>query len=272
MKNLKSLFPLAALVLVGCTKEVESVQTIQDIAVVEAYLEPNEPIQVKLSKLLPYTEEEYAESLIIDTAQVYITHNGTTVQLQPSLTQPGVYLDTVTQLAGEAGHSYSLQFMYNNQEVSATTTIPNEPLNGSLSTNVLEIDTDVVGPGVSLTPVTVSWSNASNEYHMVMVEYMESNYAPINEGLPEEDYYKFAKITTEPVVGNSYDLNTRRHLAFFGTYRIKIYRLNEEYVNLYENISQSSLNLTAPATNVVNGLGIFTGMSYTTVYLEVEEM
>jgi len=61
-------------------------------------------------------------------------------------------------------------------------------------------------------------------------------------------------------------------LAFFGNYKIIIYKVNEEYVNLHENISQSSLNLTEALTNIENGLGIFTGINSTTLTLEVAKI
>ncbi|RLD82470.1 MAG: hypothetical protein DRJ10_05030, partial [Bacteroidetes bacterium] len=82
----------------------------------------------------------------------------------------------------------------------------------------------------------------------------------------------FRKFSAEPIDGDAYDLNTRRQLVFFGNYRLILYKVNQEYVNLYENISQSTLNLTEPLTNIDNGLGIFTGINSDTLSLQVREL
>jgi hypothetical protein len=69
------------------------------------------------------------------------------------------------------------------------------------------------------------------------------------------------RFRSEPFIGNSYIINSRT-LEKYGKHTIKIYSVNEEYANLYENRSQDSRNLSEPVTNIKNGLGIFTAFSY----------
>jgi hypothetical protein len=48
-----------------------------------------------------------------------------------------------------------------------------------------------------------------------------------------------------------------------------LFKVNSEYNNLYNNRGQSSLNLTNPPTNIINGFGIFTAMNADTVGVKV---
>jgi hypothetical protein len=73
-----------------------------------------------------------------------------------------------------------------------------------------------------------------------------------------------------PFRRNEYTLNATT-LEKYGQHRVKIYRVNQEYADLYENRNQDSRNLTEPITNVVNGLGIFTAFSYADVYFDVKK-
>ena len=156
--------------------------------------------------------------------------------------------------------------------MTSSTTIPTRPTNPRLSTSVLHIDPYVRGPGSLLEPMTVTWTNPDNTYHLIVLEYLNGTYTPIGENLDPESYADFRKVSTEPILGTSFDLDTRQHLVFFGTYRINIYKINDEYVNLYENVSQSTLNLTEALTNIENGLGIFTGINSASLTLYVQSL
>lgn len=267
----RTIYPiiLALLTINACTKENIVSNTDFDIPVVEAFLEPEQEILVKLSKMLPFTDDEYTEALSIDTAKVYINHNGVDYLLIPQSSVPGNYVNADSNLKIIPSNSYNISFNYNGKMVSANTTIPAKPVNTNLSSNTFWVDTNVMGPGSSTNPITIYWDNPDNNYHLAVIEYLESVYNPIQSNLSSDNFETFRRVSTSPVLETSFDLNTREHLAFFGSYRIIIYKVNEEYVNLYENISQSSLNLTEPLTNIDNGVGIFTGINSDTLLLQV---
>lgn len=257
----------------SCTKEDATNNDVTDVAVVQSYIEPNNPIRVKLTKMLPFVEGGNTGVQTIDDAQVFIEHNGTSFLLSPIANKHGQYecLDNNLQII--ASETYKLSFDYNDYTVMAITSIPTKPENTSLSTSVYYIDPNATGPGSSAPdPMLVNWSNPDNEYHLVVVEYLESTYSPINANLDPALYDQFRKVSTDPINDNSTNLTTRQHLLFFGNYRIIIYKINEEYVNLYENISQSTLNMTEPTTNVENGVGIFSGMNSDTLFLKVKSL
>ena len=259
-------------ILNACTKEIITIDDDSDVPVVEAFLEPGKEVSVKLSKMLPFSEDEYTGSLTIDTAEVYINYNGTDYLLTPVSDEPGKYVSLDSALTATAGGSYNLYFSYNGYTITSTTSIPSQPVNVGLSSTTLRIDPTVMGPGSIQDPMTITWENPDNTYYLIVVEYLESTYDPINENMNLENFDQFQKVSTDPVSVNSYNLDTRQHLVFFGSYKVIIYKVNEEYVNLYENVSQSSLNLTEPLTNIENGLGIFTGINSDTLFLEVKEI
>jgi len=260
------------IILSGCTKEVITGDSNIDVPVVEAFLEPGKNISVQLSKMIPFIEGGSTGSFNLESEELHIDYNGTDYLLSPVAGKPGEYRSSDTNLVAVTGGLYNLFFDYNGIKVTSTTSIPSPPTNIGLSSTILEVDPDVVGPNATVDPMIVSWDNPDNAYHVIIVEYMESIYDPISVNLSSDSFSKFKKIATEPILDNTYELNTRQHLVFFGTYSITIYKVQEEYVNLYENIGQSSLNLTEPLTNIINGLGIFTGINSDTLNLETIEI
>src|SRR5690606_21746760 len=57
----------------------------------------------------------------------------------------------------------------------------------------------------------------------------------------------------------------------FGRHQIRVYKVNTEYVDLFTSFNQDSRTQAEPLTNVVNGLGVFTAVNYTTVDLYVTD-
>jgi hypothetical protein len=55
----------------------------------------------------------------------------------------------------------------------------------------------------------------------------------------------------------------------YGRHRAKIYRVNQEYADLYESREQDSRNLNEPLTNVKNGLGVFTAVTCDSIFFKV---
>ena len=76
-------------------------------------------------------------------------------------------------------------------------------------------------------------------------------------------------IISEPQISSFYAIFPRREFSHYGTHQIIVYRVNPEYAALYERSGNSTLSLEEPPTNIENGLGIFTGASSDTLYLEV---
>jgi len=273
MKNFIYLL-LIAVTLFSCEKEDLSINNdTTDVPVVQSYLEPGNSIKVKLTKMLPFVEGGNTGLESIDSATVYINHKGEDYLLSHIPNSLGEYESLDTNLQIIANDSYKIHFNYNDFVVSASTVIPVKPDNVLVSPTIYYIDPDATGPGsVTQDPVIVSWDNPDNSYYIVITEYLETDFNPINPNLEESTFESFRINSTDPINDNPINLTTIRTLVFFGNYRVIVYNINEEYVNLYENISQSTLNLTEPLTNIDNGLGIFTGINSDTLSLQVREL
>lgn len=103
--------------------------------------------------------------------------------------------------------------------------------------------------------------------HYIVVDNIENNPESIFVDLPFERNFNFI---TEPTSSDVFLLQPRI-LEQYGTHRVVLYRVNQEYVDLYENREQDSRNLTEPLTNVENGLGVFTAFNSDTLYFEVRK-
>ncbi len=76
------------------------------------------------------------------------------------------------------------------------------------------------------------------------------------------------QMVTRPVNDDFYEISPRE-LTHFGTHRVIVFSVNEEYVNLYETQEQDTRKLNEPFSNIENGLGIFASFSSDTLYFEV---
>ena len=206
---------LLFIVLNACTDEIVSPGNEVDMPVVEAFLKPGIEVSVALKKMVTYDDNGYTEPEAIEVDTVHIVFNGTNYALTPVIDQPGKYTSSDTTLVAESGGTYDLSFFYNGDTVTSSTTIPTRPMNPGLSTSVLHIDPYVRGPGSVLEPMTVTWTNPDNTYHLIVLEYLNGTYTPISENLDPDRYADFRKVSTEPILGTSFDLDTRQHLVFF---------------------------------------------------------
>ena len=50
---------------------------------------------------------------------------------------------------------------------------------------------------------------------------------------------------------------------------MKLYRVNEEYADLYEGLNQDSRDLNEPPSNVRGALGVFSAFSADSAFFEV---
>ncbi|MEM6800841.1 MAG: hypothetical protein AAF696_05525, partial [Bacteroidota bacterium] len=55
----------------------------------------------------------------------------------------------------------------------------------------------------------------------------------------------------------------------FGQYSVKVYHINQEYADLYENREQDSRDLNEPPSNITNALGVFSAFNSQETFFEV---
>lgn len=262
--------------LIAC--EQESIIEIESkTAVVEGYLHAGQPVDsIRITQSFSYAQTD-TNVLTLDDLEVVLIQGDSSFPLFPI--GQGFYQNEEVLI--EAGASYKLEFNWQGVIVSAETYIP--------ESKEAEISTDEVGmekiefaggfpgggfPGMdAIDPIDLRWDNSEGDYYYVVIKNIEDDPEYINDIIAQfEDNNggrrRFTFISA-PEITNVYSINPQRDLTQYGTHRIIIYRVNPEYAALYETSGNSTLSLVQPPSNVENGLGLLTGVSSDTVYLEV---
>jgi hypothetical protein len=284
MKKIKTLlFNLHTVLVVtifvaGCNESTISTDDAVQV-VVEGYLYQGEKIDsIHLTKTVSFESGDSIFPPITD-ATLTITSNNNRYTLQNI--GNGYYNYPETDLSINVGETYSISVVYNNEEITSTTIVPSIPENIALSDSSVAIDTTFTRgfPPTNMGPsnnelnnngLQLTWDNPNNDYFFVVIESIDPNAEAIVYATPDmpnmPEGFKpptgnFFRFRSEPFKNNEYTINSRS-LENYGMHRVKLYRVNQEYADLYENRQQDSRNLTEPLTNIKNGLGIFTAFSY----------
>ncbi|MGB0348130.1 MAG: DUF4249 family protein, partial [Balneolaceae bacterium] len=208
----------------------------------------------------------------INDADVFLEWNNQSFSLIPG-TEEGEYIYPGDDLDIKVGDSYTLSVDYFDKTTTSTTKVPSIPTGLSLNKDELEIpvidDFADLFNLPDLEPIEVYWDNAVGNYHYVVIENIESNPEEINQLGLDFDRSNFF-LVTPPTNLDVYNL-APGDITQFGTHRVIVYRVNQEYVDLYDSSEQDSRNLTEPRSNIENGVGIFTAFSSDTTYFEIKK-
>jgi hypothetical protein len=228
--------------------------------VVESYLVPGKPIQVKVY-YQKYLEDTIQYGYPITALKLRVSDGTNTVQLVES--KPGIYTYADSSFIKDK-KSYALSFEYNNKAITAKTTVPDKPTGFRQSSTEQNIAGFTPGSTNTFEPVTFSWNNTSAQYYMIAFKNITLNPDPVNSG--DTVAYK----DSEAIVGQAASYETQRNsFRYLGNYKVLLFHINKEYSDALTTSAGTSLNLTNPVTNVVNGLGIFTAMRADTLNLLV---
>ncbi|GHT27850.1 hypothetical protein FACS189415_2890 [Bacteroidia bacterium] len=225
--------------------------------VVESYLaEGATSLSVKLYSMEVYLGEDYILSKPIGGLNLKINDNELTE------TAFGTYSLALGEDTIRSGQEYNLQFEYNGKPVKASTVVP-QPVTG------LKIEPESVtrtassyywGPDSDTTRIVLSWDNPDNGFYQIYVDASNTS----------SDYFdtNFRRRMMQPVQASSHTMNMMEFRTA-GNYNIYVYKVNKEYVELYERVS--STDLANPVSFIDNALGIFTAMSVARVRFTVYE-
>jgi len=250
-KHFYSIF-LLALSLLSCKKDNGFIQA--NKAVVECFLQPGMPAVVKITREIPYNGDSTL-NYSIQGLNVSISYAGQSYKLKND--SLGYYSSTSFPIL--PGKDYNLSFNYNGFDVSAKATIPDRPLNVKASASSLTIPVWTGGFGSSRPtfpdPIQVTWDNPLKDYHYIVIKNIDTTTTEIAGGFRERRFF-----TSTPDQTNSISLNFNR-FRYYGKNLILIYKVQSEYVELYNTVETNSQNLSNVPTNIKNGLGIFTGVN-----------
>ena len=267
MKLSKILFLLINTILIVSCSQESIEQTESKTTIVEGYLSAGNPIdslRVTQSISLGQVEEE-----VITLDDLKVTISGGNTEFDLISIGNGFYQNANHII--KAGANYQLEIERGDNIISAETYVPE---NNAASISKSQVELTKIEAGVFPSggivipdPVEVTWNNNDGDYYFVLVKNIETDPEYVNENIAQfEGQLQFI---TEPQISNIYVIRAQRDLMQFGTYQIIVFRVNPEYAALYDSSGGSTLSLEEPPTNIINGLGIFTGLSSDTLYLEV---
>jgi Domain of unknown function (DUF4249) len=266
----------------GCNKNLGNADNGK--IVVEGYLYQGEVVDsVHITKTVSFESSDTIYPPVSD-AQVVITWNNKPFTLKSI--GNGYYNCNDNNLKIKVGETYNIAVNYNGTTATSSTVIPSMPTAINLSDNVLYVDTTfsfnqfggnpgIGNPGLG-NSIEINWDNKDNSYYYILIESTDPNAADIRIGtgnFPNGGFAGLGRIfrfRSQPFRGGTYTISSRS-MAKYGKHLARIYKVNQEYADLYNNRQQDSRNLSEPITNIVNGLGIFTGFSYAEVSFTVSK-
>lgn len=220
--------------------------------VVQAYLYAGEAVSgIRITSTLPLGATDSIAPPIND-AEVVLTRGGERYALVPTAGGNGYYHYAGTDLSVGGGDIFDLEVTARGVTATARTVVPPQPGVLVLSPSELRVD------GYWATePVVVRWSNAERAWHFTTHQNVEVDPEPIFDGTI---ILRPGLIVSEPTAADSavIPVYSMRH---YGRYDVRLYRVNEEYVQLYMSLEQDTRDLNEPVTNINNGIGIFTAFN-----------
>lgn len=260
--------------LTGCF-ETDLVFEDQFEPVLEAYLYLDKDVKnIKLSSMHSFGSELSGGEKITD-ALLTLERGGTHWKLIHNDSIPGSYYLAESPVLSP-GDTIVLKVELDKVELKAMTVVPENPPAVSKSSGSIyipKVDDMRDFRGVEMPdPVELTWDNPEGKYYFLHIQNIESHPISIKPDMPDGfpgggDRFAF-EIVTQPTNSNYYSIEPMQ-LEYFGTHRIIMTSVNEEYVKLYNSLNQDSRELNEPYSNITNGLGIFTAFNSDTLYLEV---
>lgn len=271
MKNLILIVGIisAGLFINGCTEENPLIST-EELVVVWAFIYAEQPVtDIRLTSTLTLDTDSSAAPSIND-AKVILIKNGQEYQCDPSPGDSGYYHYSGSDLTITAGDEFAIEIEHRDQFLSSQTVVPDTPVGVSISSSVMEVpnfsdrgsmrawrsseDADIV----------LTWENDDDSWYYVAMQNIDDNPVPIDSWFAE----RMKDFVFPPVNGNTFSIRLPL-ITHLGLHRITVYKVNQEYLDLYESRNQDSRDLNEPLTNIENGLGVFSAFNSASITLNV---
>lgn len=275
----KTIFSLIAIILLlisGCTNESPTVPQ-SDLIVVRGYIYAGEPVDdIQLTSTLPLGSEE-TQAPPINDAQVLLIKDGTQYDLVSSAGDSGYYHYDSENLKVEAGDLFQIQVKYKDLDVFGFSKVPEAPKNVTISSTTLkfpdfETMRDLRMQGVSMDSIrktmmlTVNWDLEEDALYYIFVENIDENPVPVESQFARPP----REFISQPTARNEYTVNAMM-MTHLGKHIVKVFRVNQEYADLYQSRNQDSRDLNEPLTNIEGGLGVFSAFNCDSVFFDFEE-
>lgn len=230
--------------------------------VVEAFLFAGEPVDhVRLTETVPLGEDP-ALAPTVDDAIVTLLR-GTERWVLARLEEPGGYGYPGDDLKVCEGDLFRIEVEAFGRTATGETMVPPPPVGVELDTHRLEVPELVPGsfdPGaLQSLRITVTWEKPEGSMHFVDVEGLDPGAESILPGFIGGRAGRF-RIRSAPTEEAFHTINLPQ-LEHLGSHRAIVYRVNQEYADLYNNRVQDSRDLNEPPSNIRSGLGVFSAFN-----------
>ena len=255
-----------------CCEENSTLEFDYEQVVIQAYLFEGEEVNdIRLTSTIPIGDDT-GEITPINDAEVEIIKNSISYTLVPSAGDSGYYHYEGDDLEVFSNDEFILNVTYFDKTATATTTVPPLPQEVELSNDTLEIP-EVTRPELfefdsTRHQVKITWENDSNAMFYVFIQNIEENPDSIISRIPPRGLP--GRMIEMPMNQNFY-LVLFEDISHYGWHEVTLYRINQEYVNLYISRNQNSRELNEPITNIINGLGVFSAFSSVSTYFNAIE-
>ena len=265
---LAALAAAGAISLPGCSGD-STTGPGSNLVVIRAYLYAGQPVtDITITGTLALGSQDTLAPPIND-AQVYLLKDGTRYDLVPSEGDSGYYHYEGSDLTVNEGDEFEIGVVYFGRTATGSTVVPPAPENVVASSDTLIVSTSRF-PGEEQTGTTLemSWDQVESALWYVMVENIDADPEPIIRG----GFFGGGgrRFIFPPTTSNEYTVRTIT-LTYYGNHRVSVYRINQEYADLYGSRQQDSRDLNEPLTNIRNGLGVFSAFNSQEVHFYARE-
>lgn len=245
--------------------------------VVEAFLYAGEPIRdIRIKTTFPLSDEDDTSIPILD-ASVTLIKEGDRFMLIPSGLD-GYYHYPDDDLEVATNDVFQIEVTYNGITATAETTVPAPTEGLRISQDSIIVPRLPISEGREAIEMTIReflsqsrieavWDNSEEDLYFMVVESDTDTLDPILPAQVIEALEQFRFVSEPTRSASLFFLGGA--LVSYGTYSVKVYRINEEYAALYENRQQDSRDLNEPPSNVENALGVFSAFNSQEVFFHV---
>jgi hypothetical protein len=271
MKYIRIIIVACFLMQILSCEEESAINPDYEQVVVQAYLYAGESINdIKIMKTIPMGSE--ADTLpVINDAAVSLVKNNRTYDLVPADGDSGYYKYDGFDLAVEEGDKFTIQIDYFDKLTTGSTTVPAKPANVTQSSDTIYIPARF-NPwtfkfDTTRHQVKVSWTYESDAMYFIKVENVESDPDSVISRIPPKGLP--GRMVSMPMNQNFYII-LFEDITHYGRHKVTLYRINQEYVDLYISRHQNSRELNEPLTNIRDGLGVFSAFNSVELYFTAD--
>tara|TARA_B100000941_G_scaffold243410_1_gene187415 strand:- start:340 stop:1191 length:852 start_codon:yes stop_codon:yes gene_type:complete len=264
---------ILSLLFISCDDETP----IEENFVVEAFLFQGEKVDdIKIKETKLWNSDDTID-VMIGNGNIKLYANGDEFDLSYDNFRQ-LYISN-EEIDITSGSTYGIRVEVNNRVATAETIVPSKPVGLRLTENKIIIPQLKLSPGLpnvlsnlfQNARTNIEWDNPNNEYHYLTVKYVGNQEDPIfTDDFPGAigDFFSNFSLQSAPSQEEIYNVICMS-LKNYGKYLVTLYKINDDYVRLFESEVQDGTELNEPPSNIINAFGIFTAFASDTISFEI---